>query len=173
MDERMLLLLGLLKAQRQHGYQMNEFIEHNLKPVIDMKRSTAYSLLDRLCELGYVESSTQQEGKRPRKKVYTLTEAGEQVFLDALRAHLSQAGQMSIPFEIGLMFVDHLPSTEVREVWQQRLHQLAQHIEVLEAAPTHGVGQGVDLALAHRKAMLKAEHQWLVEALEQGVSEDH
>ncbi|HYB01600.1 MAG TPA: hypothetical protein VED37_15385 [Ktedonobacteraceae bacterium] len=44
MDERMLLLLGLLKAQSQHGYQINEFIEHNLKRMIDMKRSTAYSL---------------------------------------------------------------------------------------------------------------------------------
>jgi hypothetical protein len=29
-DERILLLLGLLTTQSQHGYQINEFIEHNL-----------------------------------------------------------------------------------------------------------------------------------------------
>ena len=30
MDERALLLLGILRGQSQHGYQINEFIERNL-----------------------------------------------------------------------------------------------------------------------------------------------
>lgn len=165
MDERMLLLLGLLKAQSQHGYQINEFIEHNLKRVIDMKRSTAYSLLDRLCEQGYAEGHMQQRGNRPPKKVYTLTDAGEKAFLETLRTLLTEAESVTVPFEIALMFLDQLSAMEVQEVLQQRLLHVEQVLADLEAAPAHGQGRGVDLAFAHRRALLKAELTWLNEIM--------
>lgn len=165
MDERMLLLLGLLKAQSQHGYQINEFIEHNLKRVIDMKRSTAYSLLDRLCEQGYAEGSMQQQGNRPPKKVYHLTDAGEKAFLQTLQTLLRRAESVTVPFEIALMFLDHLSATEAEEALQQRLLHVEQTLTDLEAAPAHGEGRGVDLAFAHRKALLKAERTWLDEMI--------
>lgn len=165
MDERMLLLLGLLKAQSQHGYQINEFIEHNLKRVIDMKRSTAYSLLDRLCEQGYAESSLQQHGNRPPKKVYALTSAGEQAFHQTLQTLLSEEERLTVPFEIALMFLDHLSMPEFHRALQQRLRHVEQHLADLEAMPMHGDGQGVNLSFAHRKALLKAEQTWLEEII--------
>jgi DNA-binding PadR family transcriptional regulator len=48
MDERALLLLGVLRVQSQHGYQINEFIERTLGRVTDMKKPTAYAILERL-----------------------------------------------------------------------------------------------------------------------------
>ena len=56
MDERTLLLLGMLRIESQHGYQLNEFIEHNLGRVTDMKKPTAYALLDRLEQSGAITS---------------------------------------------------------------------------------------------------------------------
>ena len=56
MDERTLLLLGMLRIESQHGYQLNEFIEHNLARVTDMKKPTAYALLDRLEQSGAITS---------------------------------------------------------------------------------------------------------------------
>ncbi|GAF07814.1 PadR family transcriptional regulator [Paenibacillus pini] len=61
MDERELLVLGLLMAQSQHGYQINDFIERNLGQVSDMKKATAYSILKRLDKAGYVDVSVEQE----------------------------------------------------------------------------------------------------------------
>lgn len=165
MDERMLLLLGLLKAQSQHGYQINEFIEHNLKRMIDMKRSTAYSLLDRLCEQGYAESSTQQHGNRPPKKVYVLTAKGEDAFQDTLHALLTESDSFTVPFEIALMFLDQLSEDETHAVLQQRLLHVKQSLTELNAAPVHKQMRRVDLAIAHRKALLQAEHTWLEEII--------
>ncbi len=165
MDERMLLLLGLLKAQSQHGYQINEFIEHNLKKMVDMKRSTAYSLLDRLCEQGYAESSTQQHGTRPPKKVYVLTARGEEAFQDTLQTLLTGSDSFTVPFEIALMFLDQLPEDEIHAALQERLLHVEQSLNELDAAPVHKQVRGVDLAIAHRKALLRAEHTWLDEII--------
>ncbi|GCE10828.1 PadR family transcriptional regulator [Tengunoibacter tsumagoiensis] len=166
MDERMLLLLGMLKAERQHGYQLNEFIEHNLGRVIDMKRSTAYTLLERLCTQGYVERMTEQEGNRPPRKVYQLTAAGEQQFINLLKELLSQAAIGTPPFEVALMFLDHLQEPEVRALLQDHLEQLNQVIASYEQAPAHSIGKGVDIAISHRMALYRAERTWLVETLE-------
>lgn len=167
MDERNLLLLGMLKSQSQHGYQINEFIEKNLSRVINMKRSTAYTLLDRLCAQGYVEQRTEQEGHRPVRKVYTLTALGEQQFKELLLEILEQADPMSSPFDVGLMFLDHLNHEELLAALQLHLQRIHQQIAVYEATPAHGFGKGVDIAMRHRLALLKAERNWLQETLQQ------
>lgn len=167
MDERMLLLLGMLKAERQHGYQLNEFIEHNLGRVIDMKRSTAYTLLERLCTQGYVERMIEQEGNRPPRKVYQLTMSGEVQFTSLLKELLTQAAIGTPPFEIALMFLDHLTLSEVRPLLQEHLEQLNQLITTYEQTPAHNIGKGVDIAISHRLALYRAERTWLLEILEQ------
>ncbi|KHF35170.1 Transcriptional regulator PadR-like family protein [Paenibacillus sp. P1XP2] len=68
MDERELLVLGLLMTQSQHGYQINDFIERNLGQVSDMKKATAYAILKRLDKQGCVNVTVEQEatGRRAR-----------------------------------------------------------------------------------------------------------
>ncbi len=63
MDERELLVLGLLMTQSQHGYRINDFIERNLGQVSDMKKATAYAILKRLDKQGCVNVTVEQEGK--------------------------------------------------------------------------------------------------------------
>src|SRR5690625_1391587 len=85
LDERHLLLLGLLMAQSQHGYSINEFIEKNLGRVSGMKRATAYALLDRLESQGFVEMTTETIGNYPPRKVYSITPDGRDAFLELLQ----------------------------------------------------------------------------------------
>ena len=162
LDERVLLLLGMLKSQSQHGYQINEFIERNLSRVIDMKRSTAYTLLDRLCEQGYVNRSMEQAGNRPQKKVYTITSAGEQKFKELLQAILKDIQGVSFPFEVALMFMDSLPPADLLVCLHDRLKLLDEQISFQEHIPSHGASvKGVDLAVAHRLVLLRAERDWI------------
>lgn len=167
MDERSLLLLGMLKSQSQHGYQINEFIERNLSRVIDMKRSTAYTLLERLCDHGYVDGTMEQAGNRPPKKVYAITPAGEQKFFALLRDLLAHATLVDSPFDVGLMFLDSLPNVELVACLQERLHDLEEEIAVAQTAPKHGFGRGVDLVVAHRLAMCRSELDWILSILQE------
>ena len=72
-NDNELLLLGLLRQQSQHGYQINDFIERNLSRMASLKKATAYALLERLREAGHISAVTVQEGNRPPRQVYTIT----------------------------------------------------------------------------------------------------
>ena len=79
MDERELLLLGLLKREEMHGYRLSQFLEHQLGSVVPMKRSTAYFLLNKLSQQGLIREESDREGRRPERRVYRLTPDGEAV----------------------------------------------------------------------------------------------
>lgn len=175
MDERELLLLGLLRAQSQHGYQINEFIEKNLRRVTDMKKATAYAILDRLARDGHVVTHREQEGNRPPRNVYSITERGEEYFMALLRESLARPGGLRIPGDIGLMFLDHLPIEEVVSLLRQRLKILDEQIALHEQVPAHGHGRGVDLAIEQVGALLRADRAWLsgvIDRLAADVEED-
>jgi DNA-binding PadR family transcriptional regulator len=167
MDERMLLLLGILKAQSQHGYQINEFIEHNLGRVIGMKKPTAYALLERLSQEGYVTVRAEQGNSGPPRKVYAITPAGEALFLTLLRSSLAEPDHIALPGDIALMFLDHVSRADGIQLLQQRLAKLDAQIARYEQAPQHKHGIGVDLALARDLRLLQADRAWLTETLGQ------
>lgn len=164
MNEQALLLLGLLRSQDQHGYQLNEFIERNLSRMTDMKKATAYAILERLCKSGYVSVYNEQEGHRPVRKVYSITPTGQEKYLELLRANLAGAEQMTFAGDIGLYFLDDLPLAEVLELLNRRLKQVEIRLENYKQMPNH-TGLGVNLAVAHQETMLQAEHNWLTEVL--------
>jgi len=162
--ERELLILGLLKAQSQHGYQINEFIEKNLGRVSNMKKATAYAILKRLENEGYAESSPGQEGNRPTKHVYSITEKGEMRFEKLLREVLSSADDTIPAEEIGIMFIDHLSARDALACLEARLKKIERMIDEYRNVPKHN-GLGVDLAISRRIRMFEANRDWLKETI--------
>lgn len=165
MDERHLLLLGILKTQDSHGYHITEFIEHRLKRIINLKKTTAYSILDRLVDQGYLTMMNEQEGNRPTRKVYSLSQSGDELFFKLLDDNLDQVGQMSLPQEIGIMLIDFLPEEEVLRKLENKLEKLKELIKTYEEAPSHQFGLGVTFAISHRIAIMRAEQVWLEEMI--------
>ena len=165
MDERALLLLGILRAQSQHGYQINEFIERNLSRVTDMKKPTAYAILDRLSRDGYVQMRTEQEGNRPPRKVYSITPKGEQAFEDLLRKTLARSDRFSAPGDIGLMFLTELPGAEAVTLLEQRLADLDEQRASYKRAPRHDYDLGARLAIERILLHLEAERGWLTDTI--------
>ncbi len=161
MDERALLLLGILMVQSQHGYQINEFIERNLCNVTEMKKPTAYATLDRLSRAGYIETQTEQVGNRPPRRVYAITPSGEEHFHALLRQNLSQADKLILPGGIGLMFLDHLPPAERLDYLRKRLADLDRQVAIYAQAPPHRQQMGIDLAIGRQLTLLTADHAWL------------
>lgn len=87
--ERELLLLGLLRKNHVHGYKLIECIERELSLFTDLKKSTAYFLLDKMAQKGWITPTEAREGNRPPKQVFTVTPDGEAAFQDMLRENLS------------------------------------------------------------------------------------
>jgi DNA-binding PadR family transcriptional regulator len=165
MDERALLLLGMLRSQSQHGYQINEFIERNLSRVTDMKKPTAYAILDRLSRDGYVRMRTEQEGNRPPRKVYSITPKGEQAFEDLLRKTLARSDRFSVPGDIGLMFLGHLPRAEAITLLEQRMADLAEQHASYARAPRHDYDVGARMVIERILLHMDVERDWLASAI--------
>lgn len=155
-------------SQSQHGYQINEFIDRNLGRVSNMKKATAYSILKRLEKSGDAVSAASQEGNRPIKQIYTITEQGKRTFLTLLRKTLANP-EFAVPEgNIGIMFLDHLSIPEVLECLNQRLKKIEENLEMYSHIPRHGdqQGMGVDLAIEHRIRLMTADRDWLLETIE-------
>ena len=87
--EKELLLLGILRRQDMYGYQLAEFIEHNLGTCTDLTKPMAYYLLDKMAQAGWITAEQTQPGKRPARRVYHLTGEGEATFQHLLRQSLA------------------------------------------------------------------------------------
>lgn len=167
MDERHLLLLGLLMAQSQHGYSINEFIEKNLGRVSGMKRATAYALLERLEREGLVRMDTEIVGNYPPRKVYSITPAGREAFFNLMQELLVETEERSSAADIALMFVDWLERDRVVALLQERARRLQTLADQLRATPSHRDAPGVDYAFQRKVALLSAEEDWLLRLISQ------
>lgn len=161
-DERTLLLLGVLMMENQHGYQINDFIENRLCSVISMKKPTAYALLDRLVHQEAVIVHIEQEGSRPPRKVFEITERGRALFLELLHRNLALSPMPQYASDIGLMFVNYLDPADVMTHLEKRLRTLEKQIEEQVEVPSHGPTLSLDLALDHTRVMREAERDWLI-----------
>lgn len=158
MDKK-LLLLGLLRRQEMHGYQLNEFIDTNLALCTDLKKPTAYYLLDQMSKDGWISAETVQEGHRPPRKVYRLTEPGETAFQRLLRENLSAYLPADFPGDLGLAFLDELSPAEARPLLEAQKAQAAARLAQMRAIPGHAGSLG--LIFAHQIHHLEAELAWL------------
>jgi DNA-binding PadR family transcriptional regulator len=161
---RELLLLGLLRQGEMHGYRLNEFINHDLAYCTDLKRATAYHLLGKMTESGWIVETEEQAGNRPPRKVYQLTADGEQAFQRLLRENLAAHTPTRFPDDMGIAFLDALPLAEARELLLARRRGIqaeqAAVQAVLSAEHRYG-GLGITLVLEHQARHLAAEIAWL------------
>jgi DNA-binding PadR family transcriptional regulator len=162
--DRELLLLGLLRHGGLHGYRLNEFINRDLATCTDLKKPTAYHLLGKMAERGWiVVTDEQQEGNRPPRRIYQITEAGEAMFQSLLRQNLAAHTPTRFTGDIGIAFMDALPPDEQAALLAERRAGLAAELEALQHTPDSAHRGSLALLITHQMRHLTAELAWLDE----------
>ena len=133
--EKELLLLGLLQSHNMHGYQIHEMLYRNPIIPISITKSNAYRLLNKMEQNGWVSHVQDQEGNRPVKRVYSITEKGKEEFFLLLRKNISSFSTPEFPAAACLDFFHLLPSEEIVSLLQKRLDQLQKKFEALDNLP--------------------------------------
>jgi DNA-binding PadR family transcriptional regulator len=163
-----LLVLGLLKLQEMHGYQLSDLIDRRLKYLTDLKKPTLYHLLGKLEAAGDVTRHVSREGNRPERYTYKLAPQGRTHFHTLLRQNLKEAHTAYFEDDIGLLFLSELPAPEARAYLQQKRVQVAAEAEALGGvAAQHGAGTPAYYTLRHHELHLRTECAWLDELLGQ------
>jgi DNA-binding PadR family transcriptional regulator len=166
--DHILLVLGLLKLQDMHGYQLSDLIDKRLKYLTDLKKPTLYHLLGKLEVAGEVTKSVSREGNRPERYTYRLTKAGAEHFEQLLRQNLQDAHAAYFNDDIGLLFLNELPVAEVRKYLDQKRASVDERIEILASAlARHEENTPAFYTLRHHELHLQTERAWLDELLGQ------
>lgn len=127
--EKRLYLLGLLLAHDFHGYQLGEAIKSYPGLVINIKKPNAYKILDQLEKEGMVSHREEQNGMRPVRRVYSITDAGIIYFKELLRQSFAEYRNPEIPSALSYGFLDMLNDSEKQMVLKQRQKQLKSRLK--------------------------------------------
>lgn len=157
--ERKLLLLGLLRVQEMHGYQINELIDAHLGSSIQLTKPTVYKLLGIMVEDGWIQYHEEQDGNYPIRRVYQITAEGEEAFQRLLRQSLGDYKPVSYLGNVGLVFLDGLPGEEAAALLQRRREEIAKLVAELQADEQHQ--GGFQLMLSYQLGQLEAELAWI------------
>ncbi len=128
-----------------------------------LKKPTAYYLLIKMLQDGWIAVEEQQEGYRPVRRIYSITAEGESAFQELLRDNLSCYIPVHFDGDIGLAFMDALPGEELSSLLSQRRDDLEQRIAAVEAVPEHS--ENFQLMIEHQARHLRTELQWLDEVI--------
>lgn len=160
---RELLLLGFLRREQAHGYRLNEFIEREMATCLDIKKPTAYFLLDKMAQRGWITRRETRAGNRPPRRVYRLTAKGEAEYQKLLRENLRSFIAAKFPGDVGLAYADDLDPQEVLPLLAERRSALEAQLEETRHVPPHaGLPQ---LLVDHQVRHLEAELTWLDEVI--------
>ncbi len=161
-DDKRLLLLGLLRIQKMHGYQLQQFLDEHMGFLSSLKPSTAYYTLEKMAEEGLVEAASEREGNRPTRQVYCITERGEEVFRALLEQNLCSYDAGESGDDIGMAFLSSFSAERVakllvskREGIMRRLAEVEEALKRIQSVePTH-------LALLRARLRLHADLKWI------------
>jgi DNA-binding PadR family transcriptional regulator len=177
-----LVILGFLRGQPLYGYEIKRMIEQIMGDWTNIAFGSIYFALKKLAEEGFVEKiGTEQEGSRPSRTVYQITDAGREEFLRLLREVWDSVERQTFAFDIGLSFMSALPIEEVKGYLRKRAKHLEHVIQFLEGhqaeelADEHVPRRLAASVFGHHRVHLQAELGWtreLLQNVEQGIYDD-
>lgn len=128
LEDKQLLLLGILDTQDVHGYQLNRLLQAPANP-IRIGKANAYQLLGKLEQKGWVESREEREGSRPPRQVYSLTAAGRAEFGRLLKARLGEHDPSEFNDGVSLNLINQVRPKKAVALLKQRRAMVAARCE--------------------------------------------
>ena len=117
-------LLGFLRRQPMYGYEIHQQLSDptGLGLVWRLKQSQLYALLAKLEREGYVTTTIEYQDTRPPRKIFELTEAGRQAFLEWVQRPVQQGRKLRLDFLAKFYFAQlEGPEVALRLIEQQRI----------------------------------------------------
>lgn len=163
--EKILFLLGLIRtAENMYGYQINELIDSHFGVIVNITRPTAYRLLEKMSQDGWIHFREEQIGGRPPRKVFSITEEGEQAFQRLLRESLESYSPTEYGSPVDMAFLTALPAEDALPLLNARQNKIRGLLQTLEESRMHEAG--FELVFEHQRRRFETELALTEEVLE-------
>ncbi|HEY7070803.1 MAG TPA: PadR family transcriptional regulator [Acidimicrobiales bacterium] len=172
-----LAVLCCLFERPMHPYEMAQTMRTRAKhESIRLNYGSLYSVVESMEKRGLVEAvATTQEGRRPQRTVYGITEAGKVEMTEWLADLVAVPTKEYLQFEAALSLIHGLPPDEAVELLRQRADTLDLRLDQLEAAAATAEKRGIPRLFMiedeYVRALLRTELEFirlLVSEIESG-----
>ncbi len=167
---RLFILSSFDEFGPMHGHLLRALAEKMRVPLwTDISVGAVYGAMKRLAAEGLLkEAGREQEGNRPTRQIYAITEEGRRT-LETLRGEgLSEVWFKPDPFDLALTRMDAKTQKKFPAIVAERLEKvrakLAENRQIFEGLPAH-VGIAKQWALRHTQYRLEAEARYLGDLL--------
>ncbi|MBC8505754.1 MAG: PadR family transcriptional regulator [Anaerolineales bacterium] len=160
-----LAILSLIAEKSRHGYEIEQVIEaRGMRDWTEVGFSSIYYLLNKLEKAGLIESRLEQaEGRGPARKVYQITENGQEAQINATLAALSEPVNSYPPFLLAMSNLPMLPPAQIlpalniyRNTLTERKLELVAKVE--QQSPMPGF---VEAMFDYSINLIEAEMAWI------------
>lgn len=125
------LCLGLLTVQEACGYDLKKTFETSFKHFFPAGYGSIYPALADLAEAGLVSCREIPQVGKPDRKVYRITEAGENAFINALNRTDPQH-KLRSEFLAMIYFADRIDNARLIDLLDDRVEKLRETIQHIE-----------------------------------------
>jgi DNA-binding PadR family transcriptional regulator len=143
-------ILGLLKDRPMHGYELFQFFaDGTLGQIVHLEMSQMYAFLKKLERLNYISAQLEPQGARPPRKIFHLTETGQETFFSWLTLPVEKPRDIRILFLIKLYFIQRFLPEQTDHLIEQQLQACRRFLSHLEAQQQANVETGDDAFFKH------------------------
>jgi len=114
-------LLGLIRQQPQYGYDLLQNWSANLGIIWHVKPASLYGALNKLEQQGLLTSAQMPGEASPKRKVFSLTPAGEEAFLAWMRTPVASPRAFRQEWFARLYFFPQVPMEIVHVLYTAQL----------------------------------------------------
>lgn len=159
--EPKLALLGFLMPGPKHGYDLFQEYSQELGKVWRIGRSKLYSELKNLEQAGLLTVEMQPQPNRPPRKMYKLTPAGHDTFLEWLHQPTPYLRRLRVEFLARIFFFQHLTLPGLEQLVARQKEILQNQIHSLDRKRAKTGDDYWGLVLEFRRGQLDAVIHWL------------
>jgi DNA-binding PadR family transcriptional regulator len=167
---RLFILWSFDELGPMHGHRLRLEAERNLVHLwTDISVGAVYGAMKRLASEGLLrESGREQEGNRPTRQLYEITDEGRVAFAALRQAGLSEVWFKFDPFDLALTRTDPSTLDALPSVLATRLEKVKEMLadcrRIIEGAREY-IGVAKLWALRHNEYRLEAEVAYLTDLL--------
>jgi DNA-binding PadR family transcriptional regulator len=159
-------LLGLLRQQPDHGYELHQRLSADLGQVWHISQSQVYNILNRLEAQGYVTATVKKQAHLPDRRLFRLTAAGRRRFDAWFQAPATASVKtIRVEFMTRLYFAQRLSPETVPGLIEAQAAEVRAGLERLKATlDDHPPEQVFNrLSLEFRLRQLQSVLNWLAD----------
>lgn len=156
----------------RHGYEIHGYFSSGLGRVWYAGMSQIYALLNRLEMTGNVSCEVEIQDNRPAKKVYSITPAGREVFLNWVQRPVQRIRDLRLEFLAKLFFMRELNPYGIGELIDTQIKVCQGQLESVRHQDDNCRNEFDHLVLQFRICQIEGILKWLQDCEKNLIQKD-